>query len=333
MIDTKRWNRKWLFLLPLPILLAGTFGFRWLEGWPWIDCFYMTVTTVSTVGYGWVEEPDGAGKFFACVLILGGVGTFSFMITLGIQSVVESSVDYDRLARKRVEKMKDHYVICGAGRVGMAIAKTLKERGKPFVAVENDHAIIEELREEGMAYITGDATHEEVLGKAGVGLAKGLACVLESDADNVFICLVAREINPSLFIVARANSESSVSKLIKAGANKVINPFTTTASRMAYTLLKPTVVDFLEIASGERTLDLRMEEILIPNGSALAGCPLGDSELRQKENVIAAAIQKKGGRMVFNPTPTEVIEVGDVLIALGSQESLDALAARIERRL
>jgi voltage-gated potassium channel len=325
-------NRKWLFLMPLPIILAGMVGFRWLEGWSWVDCFYMTVTTLSTVGYGWVEEPDDSAKVFASLLILLGVGSFSLLISLGIQTLLSKSIDHERVSRKKAEKMKDHYIICGAGRVGMEIAHNLRARRKTILVIEHTPSIIDELRNQEIPCLSGDATHEDILTEAGIKRARGLACVLENDADNVFVCLVARELNPGLFIVARSSSDSTVSKMLKAGANKVINPFSTTAVRMAYTLLKPTVVDFLEIASSEKALDLRMEEILIPEGSSLAGKSIGESELRQRENVIAAAIQKRGGGMVFNPTPSESIAAGDVLIALGSQESLDALVERVGER-
>jgi voltage-gated potassium channel len=328
MIDLRRWSRKWSVALPLPILLAGTVGFHYIEGWSWIDCFYMTVTTVSTVGYGWITEPGDDGKLFASALILLGVGTFSFMITLGIQGLLEKATNQDSAAARRARKMRDHYIVCGAGRVGKEISHSLQAMGKPFILIEQTPTVIEELRAEGLPYLAGDATLENVLSEAGVKYAKGIACVLTSDADNVFTCLVAREMNPDLFIVARSSSSTSISKLLKAGANKVINPFTTTAYRMAQTLIRPTVVNFLEVASNEKILDLHIEEIVIPKGSVLDGKRLDQSEIRQRENVIIAAIQKTTGRMIFNPLPAEVISDGDVLIAMGSKESLSALVVR-----
>ncbi len=329
MIDLRRWSRKWSLALPLPILLAGTLGFHHIEGWPWIDCFYMTVTTVSTVGYGWVTEPGDGGKLFASALILLGVGTFSFMITLGIQSLMEKATNQDSAAARRARKMRNHFIICGAGRVGKEIAHSLQSLGKPYLLVEQTPSVIEELRAEGLPYLPGDATTESVLAEAGTKYAKGLACVLTSDADNVFTCLVAREMNPELFIVARSSSNSSVSRLLKSGANKVINPFTTTAFRMAHTLIRPTVVNFLEVASSERKLDLHIEEIIIPKGSILEGKRLDQSEIRQRENAIITAIQKRTGKMIFNPLPAEVIDEGDVLIAMGSREALKALEVRV----
>ncbi|MCG3196107.1 MAG: Glutathione-regulated potassium-efflux system protein KefC [bacterium] len=332
MIAVDAASRKWLFLLPLPIILVGMVGFRIIEGWPWVDCFFMTVTTVSTVGYGWIGEPDTAGKVFASFLILTGVGTFSFMISLGLQNMLEQTVDQDRVARKKVEKIRDHFIICGAGRVGLEVAAALRKRGRLIVAVDRDTRAVESIRHEGMLAIEGDATNEESLAEAGIERAKGVACVLEHDADNIFVCLAAREKNPTIFIVARASNQSAVNKMLKAGANKVINPFTTTATRIAYTLMKPTVVDFLEVASSDLHLDLRMEEILIQPGSVLVGCHVAEAEFRERENVIAAAIQKKGGLMIFNPPAAEILDERDVLIALGSQESLTSLAEKARGR-
>lgn len=226
--------------------------------------------------------------------------------------------------------MKNHYIVCGAGRIGKETAHRLQAIGKPFLLIEQAPSVIEELRAEGLPYLAGDATLENVLADAGVQFAKGLACVMASDADNVFTCLVAREMNPDLFIVARSSINSSVSKLLKAGASKVINPFTTTAVHMAHTLVRPTVVNFLEVASNEKMLDLHIEEIVIHKGSVLEGKRLSQSETRQRENVIVVAIQKSSGKMIFNPQPIEVIEGGDVLIAMGSMESLAALTLRVK---
>ena len=330
MINMKAVLRKWWLPLPLLPLIYGMLGFRLIEGWSWAKCYYYTVLTITTVGYD-DGGMSGAGKMFSTTVMITGIGVFFFVISYTLQNLIEHSNFQERRQRRKVNKMRNHYIICGAGRVGQEMGLRLKERKTPFVLLESDLNAIEVLKSLDLPYIPGDATTEETLEVAGVAHARGLACVLNSDADNVFTTLTARGMNPGLFIVARANNASASSKLLKAGANKALNPFTSTASRMMNTLLKPTVTDFLEIAHSSDVLDLAIEEVLIPEGSVLDGCRIAESELRQKENVIAAAIQKKGGRMVFNPIPTELIEAGDVLIALGSQEALEALANRVSK--
>ena len=318
--------------LPLGPIVVGTVGYVLIEEWTWLESFYMTVITVSTVGYKEVHPLSDEGQVFTSLLIMGGVGIYAFVISYALQKMIETAEFREKRARRRARKMHGHYIVCGAGRVGLTVARQLRAKRKEVVIIETDHDLLEELRLEGFVAIFGDATHEEVLLDAGVDNAKGIACVLNTDAENVFACLSARELNPEIFIVARSNSETTNSKLLKAGADKVLNPFTSTASRMTNTLLKPTVVDFLEVASNERPFDLAIEEIRIPKTSPLNGCSLAESELRQKENVIAAAIQKKNKEMIFNPGPEVVLEEGDVLIAMGTESSLEKLIQRVGGR-
>jgi voltage-gated potassium channel len=277
MPNWKQIRRKWWLLLPLVPIVGGTVGFRLIEGWRWSDAIFMTVITISTVGYGDGGMSD-VGKMFASFLILTGVGTFTYVISYGFQEMVENSNFYERQVLRKVHRMKDHYIICGAGRVGIEIAETLQQKKIPYVIIESNLETIETLKIMELPYIHGDATNDEVLISAGADHAKGMACVLNSDADNVFASLAGRELNPKLFIVARANSKLAVSKMLKAGANKVLNPFSTTAFRMATTLLKPTVTNFLEVASRSEDLALAIEELLIPVGSELDGVTIADSQ-------------------------------------------------------
>lgn len=292
----------------------------------------MTIITLSTVGFGEVHKLNSEGMIFTSLLIVSGVITISLLVAVLVKDIVETTVLLDRQTTKRLRKMKNHFIICGGGRVGMEIGRSLHESGKSFVIIDSHPSVIEALRQIDYPYLHGDATSEAILLEAGILHARGIACVLDSDASNLFSCLSAREMKSDIFIIVRSSTDSAVPKFLKAGANRVLNPFTTTANRMAYTLQRPTVVDFLEVASNEKTLDIKIEEVYIPVGSSLDGVKIADSGLRQKENVIAAAIQKTGKRMLFNPSPQEIIQGGDVLIAMGSQESLQALAQRIKTK-
>jgi len=248
---------------------------------------------------------------------------------LAIDDVVEMTVARGRKGYKKAHKMKDHYIVCGAGRVGQEVAKILSESGESFLVMDSDSRVTDDLKDHGIPCVLVDGTDEEGLKEAGIERAKSLACMLSDDATNVFTCLVAKELNPDIYIVARAATDSAVPKMLKARANKVFNPYSTTAVRVSHTLRKPTVVDYLEIASTQTKFDLQIEEIFIPPESSLTGVQIANSQLRERENVITTAIQKEGNRMIYNPPATEVIEGGNVLIALGSQESLEALRKRI----
>ncbi len=315
-------------LLTLATLVsAGTFGYVVIEKWSPFEALYMTIITLATVGYSEVHNLSDNGKIFTIMLIVFGVGTIAYTIGTMLQFMVEGQL-LQLLGRKKVQKrisrLKGHYIICGYGRIGRKICREFATQPVPFIVVENDPQRCRILEEDGYLYIDGDATRDEVLEQAGINQAKGLVTVVTSDSANVFIILTARGINPNLFIMARASEEGSEVKLMRAGANKVISPYTIGASRMAQAVLRPLVVDFIDIAIGQDNIELKMEEIPVLKGSTLVGKDLVQSAIRQELDLIIVGI-KHDEQMMFNPSAKTIIEAGHVLIALGKNQDIQKL--------
>ena len=310
------------------ILLAfGSMGYVWIEGWDFFDALYMTVTTLTTVGYGEVHPLSRAGKIYNIVLILVGMGVLFYIISILARVVVEGEIQ-EALGRhkfmKDIKRLRNHYIICGFGRIGEIIARQLKSRGLSLVVIDKEPEQIDRLEELGYYYISGDATRDEVLLEAGIERAKGLVAVVSSDANNVYIVLTARSLNANLLIVARGEEPGSEQKLLRAGADKVESPHQMGGQKMAHTILHPTVVTFMELAMKEG-VDWSMEEIAVGQTSSLLGLPLKDSGIRQKLDLILVAIKRADGEMLFNPSHETPILAGDTLIALGLRKNLDAL--------
>ncbi len=311
----------------LALLLFGSLGFVWVEGWDFFDALYMTVITLSTVGYQEVHPLSHAGRLYNMGLILAGMGFMFYIITSLARVVVEGEIR-EVLGRrslvKQIHKLKNHYIICGFGRIGEIIARLLRDRDVPVVIVENKPENLSRLEESGYYFVPGDATREEVLLEAGIDRARGLVAVVSSDADNVYIVLSARSLNPALDIVARADGTEAKQKLLRAGANRVESPYEMGGRKMASAILRPTVTTFMELAFTEE-LEWSMEEIRVGAGSSLVGVALKDSGLRQKLDLILVAIKRMDGEMLFNPTLETHILAGDTLIALGMRHNLQAL--------
>ncbi len=310
------------------VIGCGTLGYTLIEGWTAFEALYMTVITLATVGFREVHDLSDEGKAFTIVLIIFGAGIIAYAVGSLIQFMVEGQLRLI-LGRKKLEKqiskLQGHYIICGYGRIGTLICKEFQARPLPFVVVEKDPALIEKLANDGVLYVRGDATDDDTLIAAGIRRAKGLITAVTSDTENVYITLTARGLNPDLFILARSGEEGSEKKLRRAGATKVVSPYTIGATRMAQAILRPSVVDFIELATAGQNLELQIEEIRVTPKSSLTNKTLVTSGIRRDLGIIIVGIKKGDGQMLFNPAPVTLIEPGDILITLGEPAAIQNL--------
>ncbi len=321
-------RQKFIIAVGLVILVAsfGTAGYMLLEGWNFIDALYMTVITLASVGFKEIHDLSLFGRIFTIILIIGGVGTVAYALSAGAKIILEGELQEvygRRRLEKKIKELKNHYIICGYGRMGKIICRELKEKNIKFVIVEKQPDIHRDC--EDLLVFTGDATSDEVLKELGIEKAKGLVSVLPTDAENLFVVLSARGLNPNLFIVARAGEEGSEKKLVRAGADKVVSPYHIGGLRIAHTVLKPAVVDFIEFATKSGNIDLQMEEVIIKESSELVGKSLDECGIGRELGIIIVAIKKPNGEMKFNPTFKSAIKTGDTLIALGESSKLKNL--------
>ncbi len=316
---------RWAALLIVAILLLGTIGFHVIEGWAFLDGLYMTLITMTTIGYGETHPLSHEGRIFNIFLILAGVTTGGFVVATVTQAMLEFELTRV-LGRRRMEKeisrLTGHYIICGAGRVGRTVVHELRERKVPCVVVERDPARAEWANREGVPVILGSASSEGVLLQARVQHAKGLVSAVTSDADNLYIVLTASGMVPDLKIIARASDEEAIPKLLRAGATQVLSPYHFIGQRIAQLLLRPNVLDFIDTAFGTERIDIRVEEIRLPQGSPLAGQTLAEADIRQKAGVLILALKQHGREMDFNPAANVPLGAGDCLIGIGSAENL-----------
>lgn len=312
-------------------IIVGTLGYILIEAYEPLDAFYMTVITIATVGFREVKDLSSSGKIFTSLLILFGVSTVAYGYSVITSIIIEGELKQVWVLKRRkkmIERLKDHYIICGFGRMGAYICKRLNEQNLPFVVIEKDPSMEIRIESEGYLYLIDDSTREDTLISAGIMKAKGLVSVVSSDADNVFIVLTARQLNPDIYIISRSAEDSSEQKMLKAGANKVISPYTIGGERMALAILKPSVVDFIEVTTGgtnEKGAPLKMEEILVSENSSLCGKTILESKIRETTETIIIAVKKHDGRMEFNPKSKYKIEAGDIFIALGNKDHLSKL--------
>lgn len=317
------------FLLTFAI---GTVGYRWIEGWSWFESFYMAVTTVTSVGFMEVHPMGPAGRTFTTVVIvlgITGLGIWWALITALIVELDLGGVLRRRRKMRQLEEVKDHYIVCGVGRVGRMVIREMRRAQMPVVAIEVEADRAQALEEQypDLLVLRADATHERVLQEARVDLAKGLAACLADDGGNLLVCLTARDLNPGIVTVARAYNEESMARLKRAGADHVISPTLTGGIRMASTLLRPRVVSFLDSAIVGLDMDLRLEEAVIPDGSPLAGLSLGEAAIPKRTGLVVIALQAAGskGGQTYNPGPETRLSEGDVMIVLGKEAQIERL--------
>jgi len=313
-----------VLLAVLAAIAFGTVVFHLLEGWSILDSLYVTVQTVTTVGFGDITPRTAAGRVFATALMMIGVGVVLYALTSTVQSIVHSELFARYRQTRKMSKLRDHFIICGAGRVGSHLIRSLRAVDGVFIVIESDLSKCEALTAMNIPVLLRDATLEETLIEAGVEHARGLASCLPDDADNVYVVLTARDLNPNIHIVARAAEEQAESKLIRAGANRVVAPTIIGGHRMAMALTKPAVGDFLDSVTANH-LELGFEQLEVDPVSSLVGRKLSESVIRSELNIVIVSIRRNNGQIIFNPSGETKIESGDMLIAIGNAESLARL--------
>ncbi|MDA0745764.1 MAG: potassium channel protein [bacterium] len=326
------------FFLLCMLLIGGTAGYAWIEGWPVWDSLYMTVITITTVGYGEVRPLSSTGQRFTILLLLFSVVTAGYSVTTLLGFLFEGQILHamrGRRMERTVSKLKDHYIICGCGIVGKEVALELQQAGVPFVIIDRDPEASELGRDESILFVKGNADQDETLLEAGIERAKGLVSVLREDAINVFVVLSARQLNPKLTIVARAAEEQTNSKLLKAGADRVMSPYQLVGRRIASVILRPSIVDFLDVVVGEGDAAMRLEEVKVNAKSSLVGKHLREANIGQQTGAIVVGIQGPDGRPRVDPSAAVTLSgitlsEGDILIALGSADQLGRLKAVAE---
>ncbi len=315
-------------LISFAVVLAGTLGYMIVEGWSFLDAFYMTMITVTTVGYSEVRGLTVPGRIYTIFLIFVGFGYFVYVAGVVVQFMVEGQIRAvlgRRILDRKIKKMNNHYIICGYGRIGRVLCKKLRTKPIDLVVIEKDQEQVSAMEEDQVPYICGDAAVEAVLLKAGIEKAKGLVAALATDTDNVFLVLTARQLNPHLTIIARAGHEAAKTKLTAAGADRVESPYAMGAASMAQRILRPTVTSFLDLAFADRPKDIQMEEIPVSPDSELVNVMLRDSGIRQKYNLIIIAMKKADGKMLFNPSFEARFNAGETVIAVGEAGNLQKL--------
>ena len=315
-----------VFCFLLTLVVAGTMGYMLIEEWGWVDGLYFTFITLTTIGYGEIHELSTTGRFFTILIAALGIGAFVFIGSRGVQVLLIGHNLRESHMKRQISHMKNHYIICGYGRVGKRIVKDLIKGGESFVVIDRAGEMIELLREEGIPFIEGDAEDEKTLNAAALKSAKGLILATPEDSTNVFVSLTAREIRKDLFILARTNSWRNEQKLLHAGANKAIAPDEIGARRMAQVILRPHVDRFMDEIFHAESLDRAMDEVTIREDAEIIGKSLAQSSFRQQFDLIVIAVIDGATReMRFNPNAQDAIQAQDILIVLGHSEVIQRL--------
>src|ERR687897_316658 len=317
-------------LLALAIItLGGVLGYMVFEGWSFADAVYMTVITLTTVGYREVHPLDATGQLWTMALLITGVGTLFYAAVSSVELVVEGTIR-GYFGRRRMEaairKLNGHYILCGYDRVGRQVAAEFALDDVPFVIIEQEPETVEECVEKGYLVLLGEASDDDVLKEAGLRRARGLVAAVDSDADNVFVVLSARKLNPELHIVARASSDESATKLEIAGADRTLSPYAVGGRRLASLATQPLVVDFLDIVTrGEEGIEFRLEEFSVPEDSFIADHTIGELRIGERTGAMILAVRSEEGRFDTTPSADDRIRAGDTLIVLGTREQVTRL--------
>ncbi len=319
---------KYVLVFMLLILLLGVFGYMLIEGANPLDALYMTVITLTTVGFEEAIDLHYSGKIFTILLLLLGVGTIFYaanqVVLMFMEGQIGGILEKRRMERK-MDKLKDHYIVAGYGRVGQTVCREFRDRNKKTVVIESNPEVSELLRQNEKYFILEDATQDEVLEKARIGHARALISTLAEEAQNVYLTLTARQLNPNLLIIVRADSKEAERKLYRAGANRVICPHEIGGMRMALSTIRPNLIDFMKIIPHGSDLGLSIEEVNVKSGSRLDGVKLIDSNIRSELDLMIVGIKKQNRAMTINPPANTVIEGGDMLIVIGLNENLSKL--------
>ena len=325
-----RLARRFVYLLAAVgvTLATGTIGFVLIDHYPPFDAFYMTLTTMTTVGYGEVHPLSQAGRIFNSFLIAFGVSTIFIAIGAMTQTIIEREFGEaigQRRKKRMIDKLKDHYIICGFGRVGRGAAAELQHAGVSFVVVDSDPERVERAMRSEMLAVAADATRDETLHQVGIAQARGLVAALATDADNLFVLLSAKGLNPGIFVAARAAEEGAEAKMRRAGADAVFAPYSITGHRLAQSLLRPHVVQFLDFTTKDIGMDIAIEQVRVAESSEMVNKSIQEMQLGRNVGVIVMAIRRADGQMLFNPTADAAVNAGDYLIVMGNQENLRTL--------
>ncbi len=317
------------------IITVGGMGYQLIEGWSWIDAFYMATITVTTVGFAEVHPLTPSGRLFTAVLILLGVGgityAFSALTNYVIAGELRGVLEKRKMTRQ-IRSMQGHYIVCGFGRVGQQVCAELQSEGQALVVVDASESSLERAKAQEYPVVAGDAGGDQVLQEAGVERAAGLVTAVDSDAANLLVVLSARALNPALLIVARANHDDTEAKLLRAGADRVISPYSLGGRRMAQMLIRPDVLDFLDVVMHDQSLELLLEGLTVGHGCDLDQCSIGQARIRIETGANIVGLRRKEGGVIISPEASTVLNAGDVLISLGTRAQLEALRELVHAR-
>ena len=326
-------NKKfWIIIYFLSLIIVGSLGYYSIGGsdWTLLDSLYMTIITLASVGYGEVHELDNLGKIWSILLIIFGVTGIGVLFRTINEEFIQSQLFWKKKMKKTISKLKNHYIICGYGRMGAVIDKELSEKGQEFLIIEHNEQKIEIIREKGMICLQGDATSEETLKSAKIDKASGVAVVLDTDQDNLFVTMSIKTIYPDTFLLSRCSRKENQSKLIRAGANKVINPYISGGHRMAEILIKPLVEDSISVVSPKDSkINLTIDEISLNGVHKYDGKTIKESKIRDKFDVSIVGIMKNDGKSVINPSSEEVLSTDQTIILIGEVQKMDRFKAQL----